>query len=193
MTRRSRYLCFGAATAVVLGLAAYGIREHRRRTAARETKVIEMLRGMSGAQSMYFGEAPDVEEGSSPPHIAVHSLLRDRLPENWVLADVDEGQVTPVHWASGPGFGISAARKGDPDRDWKIGKGGYVRVWLMLPGYEPSKPLHPPGVAQVGAALEHEPIGELRVFVWGGGGSDWPTWRKDADGVLQEVRSRGGQ
>jgi len=83
MTRRSRYLCFGLATAVALGLAAYGIREHRRRAAAREKEAIEALRKY-GAQSMYFGEAPDVERGrsdASPNAAAVMIEIDDPTTE----------------------------------------------------------------------------------------------------------------
>ena len=82
-------------------------------------------------------------------------------------------------------------RRGYTPEDWKPGRGGEVRLWIMEPGYAPKLDKYagadrdtapPPAAAP--AAVEIATWRGRRVFLWGGG-DDWPTMKADILAALK--------
>lgn len=121
-------------------------------------------------------------------------LLRDAvtkiLPSGWTLKQVIHGRVAPTHLAPADGMEIRIERTGYTADDWKHGRGGEIHVWLMPKDYKPGTP---PGGAQVAPAHEMIFWRTWRVFVWGSGGTDWPTWENGITAALQKTETSAAQ
>jgi len=134
-----------------------------------------------------LGGWPDVGDRSVD---AIILAVAKRLPATWHVWGVRKGKVTPTHWPAGQGLEIIWQRKGHTSIDWKLGKGGDVRVWVMDPSYRVAPPGEIP--AQVGSAGEIKPWRGRRVLIWGSGGADWKRWRADLTNALAATKRTAG-
>jgi ankyrin repeat protein len=127
----------------------------------------------------------ELQEEDNVPIETLVAALAKFLPNNWVIVETRHGQVEPVHWLKGDGWHIGMQRIGFEPIDWKKGKAGDIRVWIMDKGYAPKESKYPAGAPQVGAAQEVNPWHGRRVLIWGGA-KDWVKWK---DNVLSALKS----
>ncbi|MCX6880583.1 MAG: hypothetical protein NTW21_43275 [Verrucomicrobia bacterium] len=121
-------------------------------------------------------------------HMILHAEMVTEYPHT--MRQVIHGTVAPTHLAQGEGMEIRIERTGYTAEDWKHGRGGEVHVWLMPKDYQPGTQ---PGGAQVAPAHETITWRAWRVFVWGSGGTDWPTWENDLTAALQKAATTATQ
>ncbi len=152
---------------------------------------VEKILQQSRTQPSNAEPGVKLQEEDKIPVEALVVALGKFLPKNWDIVENSHGQVEPVHWLVGNGWLIRMQRRGYKPIDWKKGKGGDVRVWIMDKGYTPKGDKYPnvrgrPGAGpQVASAQEVDLWHGRRVLIWGGA-IDWKTWRDD---VLSALRA----
>ena len=115
---------------------------------------------------------------------SLRAAIATAVPNGWSVVQAINGIVWPTNMAKAEGMEIQIERNGYTAADWKHGLGGEVHVWLMPKEYRPGTP---PDGAQVGPAHEPSPWRTYRVFFWGSGGTDWPSWEKDVLSALKKA------
>ncbi|MHC4983272.1 MAG: hypothetical protein ACYTF6_08915, partial [Planctomycetota bacterium] len=136
--------------------------------------------------------SPQARPGK-PPVESLKLSLGKFMPEAWRIVACTYGQTAPVHWEGGTGWHIRIERRGYVPEDWKRGKGGEVRLWIMDTGYAPKTHkyagMNMAEGPQTGAASEIAPWHGRRVFRWGSA-PDWLGWKADIAQALAAADRR---
>jgi hypothetical protein len=164
-----------------LRLADYG----QATTRYRPSNIIELTPAALAVLEKRVADHVEQRERQAQTTALLRNAITNVLPSGWIMKQMTNGAVCPTHLAMGRGMEIQIERTGYTVEDWKHGRGGEVHVWLMPKEYKPGTP--PGGEAQVGPAHETIAWRAWRVFVWGSGGTDWPTWEKDITAALQKA------
>ncbi len=133
------------------------------------------------------GTEPRASEPASDVdcHSILTSTLRDHAPANWNVETVRDGTVEPIQWPVGVGRELRAYLPGTSSGDWKRGRGGEVRVWIMAPSY--AGQAQPDEMSQLSPARELGICAGQRVMVTGIGNQEWPSWESDLRDALHEI------